>query len=139
MPIVIYGATVAGIVCIDLLAGVVIGLALTIAKLLWKASRLEIRVFPDVNQERDDLYLEGVASFLRLPQLSSALESIPANRCVYLHIERLYYIDHTCLDLLKAIAAQRSERGGKLEVQWERLIERHHMRHLDVPASRVAA
>jgi MFS superfamily sulfate permease-like transporter len=139
MPIVIYGATVAGIVCIDLLAGVVIGLALTVGKLLWKASRLEIKVFSDANQERDDLHLEGVASFLRLPQLSSALESIPPNRCIHLHIERLYYIDHTCLDLLRAVAAQRSERGGKLEVQWEHLVERYHMRHLDAPASRVAA
>jgi hypothetical protein len=56
-----------------------------------------------------------------------------------LNIERLYYIDHTCLDLLKAAAAQRSWRGGKLEVQWERLIETYHMRHLDESAQRRAA
>jgi MFS superfamily sulfate permease-like transporter len=144
MTIVIYGATVAGIVCIDLLAGVLIGLALTIGNLLWKASRLEIKVFPDANEQRHDLHLEGIASFLRLPQLSAVLESIPPNRCIHVHIERLYYIDHTCLDLLKAVAAQRSERGGALEVQWEHLLERYQMRHLDSPdpqgaASRVAA
>ena len=43
MPVVIYFGTVLGIVGVDLLTGVLFGLALTIAKLLWKATRLEIR------------------------------------------------------------------------------------------------
>lgn len=109
VPVLIYGATVAGIVCIDLLSGVMIGLALTIGKLVWKASRLDIRLLPHSEQGSANLHLDGVASFLRLPQLTTALESVPADRTVCIHIERLYYIDHTCLDLLKANAAQRSE------------------------------
>ena len=138
VPVAIYASTVLGIVCIDLLAGVIIGLALTIGKLLWKASRLDIRVLPSGDQQRADLYLEGIASFLRLPHLSAAIESIPADRSIHLHVERLYYIDHTCLDLLKAVAVQRSERGGKLEVAWEELEQRYAMHDLSRPAARAA-
>lgn len=139
VPVAIYGATVAGIVCIDLLAGVIIGLALTVGKLLWKASRLDIHVFPDGDRQRADMHLEGIASFLRLPQLSAAIESIPVECNIYLHIDRLYYIDHTCLDLLKAVAVQRSERGGVLEAQWDELTHRYEMHHLAKSTARVAA
>ena len=68
VPVAIYSATVLGIVSIDLLAGVIIGLALTIGKLLWKASRLDIKVQPDEARLSADLHLEGIASFLKLPQ-----------------------------------------------------------------------
>ena len=138
MPVVIYSATVLGIVCIDLLAGVVIGLALTIGKLLWKASRLDITVCSHQGR-RADVHLEGIASFLRLPQLTAVIESIPADHCIHLHIDRLYYIDHTCLDLLKTVAAQRSELGGKLEVPWQTLKERYEMNELAQPEARAVA
>ena len=130
MPVAIYGATVAGIVIFDLLTGVIIGLALSIVKLLAKATRLDIKVFHDDERRRCDIHLEGVATFVRLPQLAAALESINGETVVHLHIQNLYYIDHTCLDLLKVTAEQRAERGGALEVHWEELTHRFHMREL---------
>ena len=57
---------------------------------------------------------------------------------LHIHIERLYYIDHTCLDLLKAAALQRSERGGKLDVAWDVLNDRYEMHDLSRPAARAA-
>ena len=139
VPVAIYSATVLGIVSIDLLAGVIIGLALTIGKLLWKASRLDIKVQPDEARRSADLHLEGIASFLKLPQLTSALESVPPDSTICIHVERLYYIDHTCLDLLKAAARQRSECGGRLEAPWEELTRRYEMHHLGRRSSSAAA
>lgn len=130
MPVVIYFGTVIGIVCVDLLTGVLFGLALAIAKLLWKATRLEIRQATEVADRRTDIYLEGVATFIRLPRLAAALDSVPSGYIAHIHIHHLYYIDHTCLDLLKSAASQWPERGGSLEVHWEELTRRYEMREL---------
>jgi MFS superfamily sulfate permease-like transporter len=130
MPVVIYLGTMAGIVCVDLLTGVLFGLALTIGKLLWKATRLEIRQMTEHAVRRTDIHLEGVATFIRLPRLAAALDAVPSGYIAHIHIQNLYYIDHTCLDLLKSVASQCSERGGSLEVHWEQLAERYEMREL---------
>jgi MFS superfamily sulfate permease-like transporter len=127
MPVAIYFATVIGIVAVDLLTGVMMGLALTVAKLLWKSTRLDIKVSMDVLNRRADVHLDGVATFLRLPHLAAALDGIPGPVIVHVHIQNLYYIDHTCLDLLKSAASQRAELGGALEVQWDELTHRYRL------------
>lgn len=132
MPVVIYFGTVIGIVAVDLLTGVLFGLALTVAKLLWKATRLEIRQATEEARGRTDIYLEGVATFMRLPQLAAVLDAVPSGYVAHLHIHHLYYIDHTCFDLLKTAASQRAERGGSLEVHWDELADRYEMRGLSL-------
>jgi len=130
MPMFIYAATLIGIVTVDLLTGVMIGLGLTIAKTLWKATRLQVEVAADPDHARADVHLKGLATFLRLPKLAQALDRIPASWNVQVHIQELYYIDHTCLDLLNATAEQRTAQGGCLEVHWEELAHRYHLRHM---------
>lgn len=128
MPVIIYFGTVAGIVCVDLLTGVLFGLLLTVAKLLGKTTRLEIRQATEEALRRTDIHLEGAATFIRLPRLAAVLDAVPSGYIAHIHIRHLYYIDHTCLDLLKSAALQRSERGGSLEVHWEQLAQRYDMR-----------
>jgi MFS superfamily sulfate permease-like transporter len=130
MPVVIYFGTIVGIVGIDLLTGVLFGLALTVAKLLWKATRLEIQQATEDGRGRTDIYLQGVATFVRLPQLAAVLDAVPSGYIAHIHIHHLYYIDHTCLDLLRSAATQRSERGGSLEVHGGELVDRYEMREL---------
>jgi MFS superfamily sulfate permease-like transporter len=134
MPVFIYGATVAGIVAVDLLTGVAIGFGLTIAHILWNATRLHVDVTHNLIEKRVDIHLRGLATFLRLPKLAQALDGIPVSSCVHMHIQELYHIDHTCLDLLKAAAEQREAQGGRLQVHWEELNHRYHLRHV-APAS----
>jgi MFS superfamily sulfate permease-like transporter len=133
MPVLIYGATVAGIVAIDLLTGVMIGLALTIVKLLWKATRLDISVSTDLERRRADLHLDGLATFLRLPRLAAELDAIPSDVIIHVHVQHIYYIDHTCLDLLKSVAAQRADMGGGLDVHWDELTHRYQLKKLARP------
>jgi MFS superfamily sulfate permease-like transporter len=132
MPVVIYAATVLGIVTVDLLTGVLIGLALTTAKLVWKATRLEIEALIDADTNHADLHVRGLATFVRLPYLLKVLDSIPPSYQVHIHTEHLYYIDHTCLDVLKASAEQRAAQGGCLIVHWEQLQKRFHLDSLTV-------
>ena len=58
-----------------------------------------------------DLYLEGAATFLRLPKLAAALEAVPANRELHVHFDHLDYIDHACLDLLDELGEAARRHG----------------------------
>ncbi|HMF75351.1 MAG TPA: SulP family inorganic anion transporter [Bryobacteraceae bacterium] len=133
MPVFIYAATLVGIVGVDLLTGVLIGLALTVGKVFWKATRFQVDVATDSVRNRTDVNLKGLATFLRLPKFAKALDEIPASSTIHVHIQDLYYIDHTCLDLLKATAEQREAQGGQLEVHWEELAHRYHLQHMAAP------
>jgi MFS superfamily sulfate permease-like transporter len=122
----IYLVTLVTIVARDLLTGVIIGVALTTAKLLWKVTRLWVRLEPAPNSSRVDLYLEGAATFLRLPTLAHALDRIAPGSEVHLHIQRLLYIDHSCMDLVRTWERQQKEFGTRLIVEWDELHKRYH-------------
>jgi MFS superfamily sulfate permease-like transporter len=123
--LVIFFATLIGIVAADLLAGVLIGIALTAAFVVYRISRLQIRLYRDEQDRRTHLYLEGAATFIRLPMLASTLEQIPPGTELHVHLDRLAYIDHTCLDLFSNWATQQEQRGSKLVMQWDGLLERY--------------
>ncbi|MFN3326797.1 MAG: SulP family inorganic anion transporter [Bryobacteraceae bacterium] len=124
-PVVIYAATVAGIVIMDLLTGVLIGIALSIVKLVYKISHLSIRLERQPGSNRADLYLEGAATFIRLPKLAAILDQLPEGVELHVHFDNLTYIDHACLDLFANWQKQREGSGGSLVVKWDGLIERY--------------
>lgn len=124
MPLVIFFATWIGIVTTELLTGVLIGIVLTAITLMYKVSRLNVYLKPHETQQRIDVYLEGAATFVRLPKLAAALEQVPPKTELHLHLEQLAYIDHTCLDLLSMWAKQQEQRGSKVIMQWDGLEER---------------
>jgi MFS superfamily sulfate permease-like transporter len=129
-PLVIYAATVIGIVGKDLLTGVLIGLGLTVVKVLWKSTRLEVEVVQQEESRRVDITLHGVATFLRLPKLQQVFDQLPMDRIIHLHIDNLHYIDHTCFEMLQAAAAQRAQQGGAVHASWETLAQRFHLRQV---------
>ena len=71
--VLIWVATLVGIVVTDLLTGVLVGVGLSAAKLLYTFSHLAIRVADDPNHRRTVIYLEGTATFVSLPKLAAAL------------------------------------------------------------------
>ena len=124
MPVVIYAVTVVAIVATDLLTGVLVGLGLSVAKLLYRVTYLRVALSHDAASRRSDLYLEGAATFVRLPRLAKALESVPADHELHVHGDHLAYIDHTCLDLMYTWADQHRATGGSLVIEWEVLRQR---------------
>lgn len=107
------------VVAMDLLSGVMLGVALSVAKLVYTFSRLHIRQRGDAASGRVTLVLEGAATFLRLPKLASALESIPPRTILHVDFKGLSYIDHTCLTLLMNWEKQHEATGGKLILDWD--------------------
>jgi MFS superfamily sulfate permease-like transporter len=122
----IYAATVILIVATDLLTGVLAGIGLSLVKLLVTFSHLRIRTEDDPENRRAVVYLEGTATFLRLPKLAAALDAVPLDRELHVRFEHLDYIDHACLDLLMAREKQHVATGGSLVIDWESLTARFH-------------
>ncbi len=120
----IYVATVVGVVTIDLLTGVLIGVGLSLAKLLYTFSHLVVRLEIDPKTQRTTLYLNGAATIVRLPLLASKLEEVPPNTELHVHFEHLDYIDHACLDLLMQWERQHHATGGRLMIDWDNLTAR---------------
>jgi MFS superfamily sulfate permease-like transporter len=128
----IYAVTVVMVVATNLLEGVLIGLGLSLLKLLYAFSHLEIRWDEDFVRNRVELHLKGAATLIRLPQLASVLEEIRPGAEVHIHFEELDYIDHACLDLLSSWERQHETTGGTLTLEWEALASKFHQRRADV-------
>lgn len=122
--VVIYIATVTLIVLTDLLTGVVCGLILATGWLLHTLSQLEIQRDTLSDGRMINLYLRGAATFYRVPQLAKALESLPSNATIHIHVEEVSFIDHACLDLLTNWKQQHQKLGGQLVLDWDTLAAR---------------
>jgi MFS superfamily sulfate permease-like transporter len=126
--VIIYAATVATIVATNLLAGVLVGLGLSLVKLLYAFSHLVVRKVERPGENRVDLYLKGAATLVRLPTLAAELERLKPNTHVHVHIDELDYIDHACIDLFSNWDRQHRASGGSLEIEWEGLSRKYHQR-----------
>jgi MFS superfamily sulfate permease-like transporter len=124
-PVAIYGITLLGIVCIDLLSGVVIGVAVSFLKLVYELTHLVVRVERVKGSDQVNLYLSGSATFLGLPKLAGTLDTIPNSANLHVHFEHLNHIDHACIDALSNWERQNAAAGARLIGEWDDLIARY--------------
>ncbi len=124
----IFLVTLGTIVGVDLLTGIVTGIALATIKLAVSWGRKFHRFAIERVEDGDvtHLHLKGAASFIRLPRLASTLEAIPEEREVHLHVEELDFIDHACLDLLDRWECGRIKSRAAVRVEWQTLRHRYH-------------
>ena len=122
----IYFSTLGMIVFTDLLTGVIVGILLSAAKLLYKFTNLKVRLEKHSETEAWVLVLIGSATFVRLPRLADALERVEVGSEVHIDCDRLAYIDHACLDLIANWAKQHEAQGGSIIVDWEALHAHFH-------------
>jgi MFS superfamily sulfate permease-like transporter len=133
----IYLATIVVIVATDLLKGVVFGLLLSLFKLLYVFSQLDIECEEDKQNNCTHLRLSGSATLIRLPMLAAALEQVRRGTEVHVHFENLEYIDHACLDLLSVWEKQHQASNGKLVLEWDELSWKFHQRRSGVAKAAV--
>lgn len=115
--------TAATVVLGSLPTGVLVGIGLSLLKLIYTFSRLKIREHR-TPQCQTVLQLEGAATFLRLPKLAAALGNIPPHETLHVDIKKLSYIDHACLELLQQWNVQQQSTGGALVLDWDILHSR---------------
>ena len=118
----VYVVTVAGVVGINLLAGIGLGLALAVARLLWRLGHIHVQVRQDgdVHQVRVD----GALTFVGVPKLSAALAQVPVGAPVELDLA-VETMDHSGYEALDSWCQNHRRTGGKvwmepLEEVWRR-------------------
>jgi MFS superfamily sulfate permease-like transporter len=121
----IFAATAIGVVAIDLLSGIIIGLALSGAVLVYRFSRFEA-----ITEQSDDgrlmLRLTGAATVLALPKLAEVLDTVPSKQDLHIRFEKLSFIDHSCLDRIKSFSKAYERNGGVVTIEWDELQSHYH-------------
>ncbi|MEU9186728.1 SulP family inorganic anion transporter [Streptomyces sp. NPDC048484] len=102
--------TAVSIVAVSMFEGVLIGLALAVAKTAWEASHLKLEII-DKGAGPVQAYLSGNATFLRLPKILDSLEALPQDRPVELDLSGLHHLDHACRTALENWAQRHSATG----------------------------
>ena len=125
MPLWIFGVTVAGIVGVDLLTGVILGILLSFGKLIQTASQIDIWVEQSDAANRADVHISGSATFVKLPVIAQTFEKLPRNIQCHVHFAELVSIDHTVMDLFTSLEDEFERAGGKLVTEWDHLHARH--------------
>ncbi|MGW3098199.1 SulP family inorganic anion transporter [Streptomyces sp. NPDC001102] len=103
-------ATAVSIVAVNMFEGVLIGLALSVAKTAWEASHLKTEIV-DKGAGPVQVHLTGNATFLRLPKILDSLEALPQDRPVELDLSGLHHLDHACRTALENWAERHSAAG----------------------------
>ncbi|MDE0936096.1 MAG: SulP family inorganic anion transporter [Mariniblastus sp.] len=118
----IYFTTMITIVCQDLLFGLMVGIMLTVVKLVYRFTHRALDL--ETNGRVSHLQLLGAATFLCLPSLARALDEVPQAAELHIHIENLTDIEHACHDLIRDWPKEYEYTGGKLVLDWDRLRNR---------------
>ncbi|MER7717966.1 SulP family inorganic anion transporter [Streptomyces flaveolus] len=102
--------TAVSIVAVNMFEGVLIGMALSVAKTAWEASHLKLEIV-DKGAGPIQAHLSGNATFLRLPKMLESLEALPQDRPVELDLSGLHHLDHACRTALENWAERHSAAG----------------------------
>lgn len=116
LPAAIWAVTFLLVVSMDLLTGVLAGLALSLVELVPHRRGLNLKVARAHDGEATEVKLHGAATFLGLVRLNSALDAIPDHHDVRLDFHAVHGIDHTTAQTLREWLARRRSRGNKVEL-----------------------
>ena len=106
--------TVIGIAVTTLFEGVLIGIIAAIVKCAWELSHLHIHVTHESGRLR--VQLSGHATFLRVPRLNHALETLPQHDTVHLDATRLAHFDRASRDAVHAWRQRQKSLGRQVIV-----------------------
>jgi MFS superfamily sulfate permease-like transporter len=110
----VYVVTAVCVIFLNLLHGVLIGLALAIALTGWRVIRAKVEAKSDEDGWR--VAIEGAAcTFLALPRLTRVLASVPAGNVVTVEIS-VNYLDHAAHQAITDWQRQYEATGGTVEL-----------------------
>lgn len=99
--------TALAVVGVDLLAGVALGVGLSLLRVALNAVRLELDLQVHHDRREVVLSLAGAATFLGVPDLVDTLEEVPEGYVVRLDHDALRHVDHAIVDTLEAWSSRR--------------------------------
>ena len=106
--------TIVAVVFLNLLHGVMIGLALAIAMTGWRVIRAKVRSHARGDEWR--VIIEGACTFLALPRLTRVLASVPEGATVTCHIS-VNYLDHAAHQAITDWQRRHHATGGTVQIE----------------------
>ncbi|WP_405493247.1 SulP family inorganic anion transporter [Nocardia sp. NBC_00511] len=110
----VYLVTILGVVFLNLLEGVIIGLALAFGLLLWRVVRVSVAATQVNGGDRWLISIDGTCTFLALPKLSAELRKVPAGAEALVEMS-VDFIDHAAYEAIQDWAKQHESTGGTVE------------------------
>ncbi|OBH58425.1 SulP family inorganic anion transporter [Mycobacterium sp. E2479] len=133
----VYIVTAVSVIFLNLLHGVMIGLALAIALTGWRVIRAKIEATPVDDEWR--VSIEGAAcTFLALPRLTRMLTSVPQGATVTVAVA-VHYLDHAAHQAITDWQRQHEATGGTVQIQGVTEAGRRHPDESPVDAERSEA
>ena len=111
--ILIYWATVLGVTCVNLLAGVGIGLGLSVFFLLRRLSNTEVQM--EQREGKWHVKIGGTLTFASVPKLNGELSKIPAGQPVDIDLA-VDFIDHSAFEALHGWRQNHEKTGGEVDI-----------------------
>lgn len=110
----VYLVTVGSVVFLNLLEGVIIGLALAFGLLLWRVVRVQVSAEPLPGDARWLVRIDGSCTFLALPKLSAELAKVPAGAAVTVEMT-VDFLDHAAFEAIESWQHQQESGGGRVD------------------------
>jgi carbonic anhydrase len=110
----VYLVTISSVVFLNLLEGVLIGLALAVALLLWRVVRTSVTA-EQVSPGQWRVTVEGSCTFLSLPQLTKVFASIPAGSAATIRLS-VDFLDHAAHEAINDWQRQHEATGGTVTI-----------------------
>lgn len=111
--IAIYAVTLTGVVMLNLIEGVLLGVALAILIALRRLSRMVASV--ERSGDRWHVMVEGSLTFLSVPRLSRALAEVPRGAQVDLDLN-VDFMDHAAFDAIHEWRLSHERTGGRVDI-----------------------
>ncbi len=109
-----YWVTVAGVTCINLLAGVGLGVAVSVLSSIRRLSQCRISVTD--RGDVKDVKIRGTLTFAAVPTLSAELSRLPAGSVVEVDLD-VDYLDHAAFDALRSWSQNHGLTGGRAAIR----------------------
>lgn len=109
----VYFVTLAGVVGVNLLAGIALGIAVAVVRLLVRLAQVEIQV--EQRRGRWHLLVRGTLTFLGVPRLTQRLSIIPAGTDVDVDLD-VDFMDHAGFEALHAFRLAHERTGGHVDI-----------------------
>ena len=113
----VYLVTVLGVVFLNLLNGVLLGLAAAILMTLWRVAHAQLTAEP-TGENQWQVNIDGVCTFLSLPQLHQALDSVAPGSRVSMLLSATF-IDHAAREFIDEWRRQHEAGGGTVTIELE--------------------
>jgi len=113
--LVVYAATLLGVVFLNLLEGVLIGLAIAAVQLIIRVVRIAVHVDEIAGTGRWLVRIDGSATFLSLPRLTASLATVPAGVPVTVEMT-VDFLDHAAHEAIEDWMIAHRATGGSVDL-----------------------